>query len=273
VLSKVAGSYQHFKDYVVKPQGAPNEETLIRARNAASLSFTLQDVHGDVAKAERSFLKINQSATPIDPTEFMLIQARRKSNAIAARALMHAGEGHAYWGAFDDAAQKRIKALASEAYDDLFRPILEYPIRTVQLPAAGVALTSDSLDLVFNLMNYLNAVVDASTKKDPGKWRYPGGPNKTQIDLLDDSDGTLTLKFLQSVRRATKDVFGPGGGSLALHPGVYCYGATGRFLPTAFFGAIAFVQWLELHRRFDRFTSVRKGFEDFVIAYRYFINQ
>jgi hypothetical protein len=33
------------------------------------------------------------------------------------------------------------------------------------------------------------------------------------------------------------------------------------------------VQWLELHRLFDRFTSLRKKFEDFVISYRYFINQ
>jgi hypothetical protein len=230
-------------------------------------------VHGDVAKAERSFLKINQSATPIDPTEFMLIQARKKANAIAARALMHAGEGHAYWSAFDEADQKRIKALAREAYDDLFRPILEYPIRTVQLPAAGVALSSDSLDLVFNLVNYMNGVVDASTKKIPGIWRYPGGVNKSQIDLPDEKDGILTAKFLQVVRQTTKDVFGPGDGSLALHPGVYCYGATGRFLPTAFFGAIGFVQWLELHRRFDQFTKVRKNFENFVISYRYFINQ
>ena len=68
-------------------------------------------------------------------------------------------------------------------------------------------------------------------------------------------------------------MFGPGDGSLALHPGVYCYGATGRFLPTAFFAAIGFVQWLVLHRKFDRFTSVRKLFEDFLVSYRYFINQ
>ncbi len=273
VLSKVGGTYGRLKEYVISPQGAPTEEVLVRARNAASLSFTLQDVHGDVAKAERSFLRINQSATPIDPTEFMLIQSRRKSNAIAARALMHAGEGHAYWGAFEEAAQKRVKAVAAEAYEDLFKPILEYPIRTVQLPAGGLALTSDSLDLVFNLINHLNAVVDASTKKTPGVWRYPGGPNKTQIDLPDETDGTLTIRFLQAVKQATKAVFGPGAGSLAMHPGVYCYGATGRFLPTAFFAAIGFVQWLELHRKFDQFTSVRKQFEDFLVSYRYFINQ
>src|SRR5271169_3916315 len=33
------------------------------------------------------------------------------------------------------------------------------------------------------------------------------------------------------------------------------------------------VSLLELHRKFDRFTGLRNRFEDFVIAYRYFINQ
>jgi hypothetical protein len=91
--------------------------------------------------------------------------------------------------------------------------------------------------------------------------------------LGNDTDGAFTIKFIQEVRNSTRRVFGPGEGSLALHPGVYCYGATGRFLPTAFFGAIAFVQQLQLHRKFDQFTERRARFESFLIGHRHYINQ
>jgi hypothetical protein len=267
------GSYQRLKSYVLNPTAAPDEKSLLRARNMGSISITLQEVRGDVAKAERSFLKINQSATLIDPTELTMIQARRKPNAIAARALIHAGEGHQYWGSFNQDAQRSTKELAHAAYDDLFRPILEYPIRTVQLPAAGLALTPDSLDLVFNLVNSVNKAVDVSTKVKPGAWRFPTPDGVGQRDLEDDADGALTTAFVKKVRDATQRVFGPGKGSLALHPGVYCYGATGRFLPTAFFAAIEFVQDLLLHRRFDKFTEAREKFEEFLIGHRHYVNQ
>jgi hypothetical protein len=165
LITTQVGTYQRLKSYVLNPDGAPDTTALVRARNMGSISITLQDVRGDVAKAERSFLKINQSATLIDPTELTMIQARRQPNAIAARALIHAGEGHPYWGSFGDDAQTRIKSLAHETYDDLFRPILEYPIRTMQLPAAGLSLTPDSLDLVFNLVNYINRAVMHQRKR------------------------------------------------------------------------------------------------------------
>jgi len=86
LIAARVGSYQHLKSYVINPDGASDQNALLRARNMGSFSITLQDVRGDVAKAERSFLKINQNATPIDPTEFLMIQARRKPNAISARA-------------------------------------------------------------------------------------------------------------------------------------------------------------------------------------------
>lgn len=273
LLTKI-GSYQRLKSYVLNPASAPDETTLLRARNMGSISITLQEVRGDVTKAERSFLKINQSATLIDATELTMIQARRKPNAIAARALIHAGEGHKYWGTFSDEVQQTITDTAHAAYDDLFRPLLEYPIRTVQLPAAGLALTPDSLDLVFNLVNSLNKAVDVSTKDKPGIWRLIAPDGVTEKDLEDDKDGALTTAFLKRVRTATQLVFGAGKGSLALHPGVYCYGATGRFMPTAFFAAIEFVQ--DLHRQHDgffKFTAVRGKFEEFLIGHRHYMNQ
>jgi hypothetical protein len=273
-LMRQIGTYEDLKKYVKTPEGAPDQKALIRARNMGSVSITQQELRGDVAKAEKSFLKINQSATLIDATELTMIESRRKPNAIAARALVHAGRGHPYWGAFDEKTKALIQTLSQATYENLFNPILEYPIRTMQLPAAGLSLTPDSLDLVFNLVNHLNGATNPSTKKTPGAWKYPTADGKGLRDLDDDiKEGVVTTQFITKVRDATRLVFGPGKGSLSLHPGVYCYGATGRFLPTAFFTAIDFVRDLELHRRFARFTKVRAKFEDFLVGHRHYINQ
>ncbi|WP_159107128.1 DUF262 domain-containing protein [Azospirillum sp. B4] len=170
VVESRVGSYSEFKKYLQDPNGAPDSKTLLRARNMAAVSFTIQDVRGDVTNAERSFLKINQSATPIHPTELTMIQARKKPNALAARALLRAGSGHEYWWEFDDNTKKNIVSLARDIYENLFKPLLESPIRTLELPAAGQALTPDSLDLVFTLVNHINGAVDTSTV--PFRWRY-----------------------------------------------------------------------------------------------------
>jgi Protein of unknown function DUF262/HNH endonuclease len=272
LIASRVGSYQHLKGYVLKPEGAPNERALLRARNIGSLSITLQDVRGDVANAERSFLKINQSATPIDPTELIIIQARRKPNAIATRALVRSGVGHAYWGTFEQ-HKEEISKVARDVYDNLFKPLLEYPSRTLSLPAAGEALTADSLDLVFSLVNYVNGIEVSAGKKAGAVWKIKAKNGTPDRDLLDDVDGKETLNFLYAVKRETGDVFGGAAGSLALHPGVYCYGATGRFQPTAFFAAVEFVRFLALHKRFDSFTDGRARFENFIISYRHFMNQ
>ncbi|WP_159107127.1 HNH endonuclease signature motif containing protein, partial [Azospirillum sp. B4] len=272
VVESRVGSYSEFKKYLQDPNGAPDSKTLLRARNMAAVSFTIQDVRGDVTNAERSFLKINQSATPIHPTELTMIQARKKPNALAARALLRAGSGHEYWWEFDDNTKKNIVSLARDIYENLFKPLLESPIRTLELPAAGQALTPDSLDLVFTLVNHINGAVDTSTKKKPGNWKHKT-KSGTEEPLEDDKDGSMTLQFLQSVKDATRRVFGSDSGSLALHTSVYCYGATGRFQPTAFFAAIDFVDHLETHRAFDKFTAIRANFENFLIEYRHFINQ
>jgi hypothetical protein len=266
------GSYSNFKKYVQEPDGAPDEKTLLRARTMAAVGITIQDVRGDVANAERSFLKINQSATPIHPTELVMIQARKKPNALAARALLRAGRGHAYWGEFEDNVKRNIILLANDIYENLFKPLLDSPIRTLELPAAGQALTPDSLDLVFTLVNHLNHAVNVSTKKNPGRWKYKL-PSGEETDLPDDKDGSLTLIFMDSVKDSTTKVFGSAKGSLALYTSIYCYGATGRFQPTAFFAAIEFVKYLETHRAFDKFTISRAKMEDFLIEYRHFINQ
>jgi hypothetical protein len=61
----------------------------------------------DDKKAERAFITINQSAVPIDPTEFAILNARFKPNAIASRAIVRNGTGHKYWKEFSAEGQEK----------------------------------------------------------------------------------------------------------------------------------------------------------------------
>lgn len=252
-IANELGTYDTLKKYALKPDAAPDEVSLRRGRNMGSFTIDLQWVEGDAETAENSFYKINQSAARIEETELALIKARKKPNAISARALIRAGTGHKYWSSFKAATKTEIEKTAKEVYDNLFLPVLEYSIKTLDLPAADRGYTADSVAMIFDLVNFLN------------------GANEPA--LQDDTTGDATLKLLKNVKEAASRVFGPDPGSLGLHPGVYCYGATGRFQSTAFLAAIGFVQELEKRKSFARFTAHRKEFEEFLLRYRYFVNQ
>ena len=253
LLESQLGRYNDLKKYALKPEAAPDELSLRRGRNMGSFTITLQWVEGDAQTAETSFFKINQSASRIDETELSLIKARRKPNAIATRALIRAGTGHKYWSSFLPTTRIEVEGLAKSIYDNLFLPVLQYPIKTLDLPAADRGYTAGSVAMIFDLVNYLNRVQDGT--------------------IQNDSDGEETIKFLKTVKKAASRVFGPDPSSLGLHPGVYCYGATGRFQTAAFMAAIVFVQELEQRKQFDNFTQSRKAFEEFNVEYRYFVNQ
>jgi len=114
-----------------------NSPRLTRASRLGRVAITLQWVRGNAAKAEESFYKINQSASPVDKHELRLIQGRRNPSSIAARAILHAGAGHKYWSDFEFSIQKEIEAIASEINKLLFEPVYETPIKTPDLPLAG----------------------------------------------------------------------------------------------------------------------------------------
>ena len=66
-----------------------------------------QWVVGDADVALQSFLDINQRSVEIDPTERYMIEERKAPNVVAARALVSAGRGHAYWGGFRSSTRRR----------------------------------------------------------------------------------------------------------------------------------------------------------------------
>lgn len=255
-LMSEIGNYRDLIKYPSKPEAAPTPEALRRARNMGSFTITLQWVQGDARAAEKSFFRINQSAAEIDPTELELIKARRKPSAIATRALIRAGTGHKYWSNFSSENQHKIEELSSNIYKELFLPIIDYPIKTLDLPVAGNAYTAGTVKMIFDLVNHLNRKGDQDRDEPP-----------------EDDSGNKTIEYLSEIKKSASRVFGHSPGSLGLHPGVYCYGSTGKFNSVAFMAAIDFVDELYSEREFFNFTSIRSEFEEFLLKHRYYINQ
>ncbi|WP_082106471.1 GmrSD restriction endonuclease domain-containing protein [Micromonospora haikouensis] len=246
------------------------EKQIRLARNLSSFAVHLQWVVGEARKAEDSFYRINQHATPINQTELDIIKARRKPNAMAARAFIRAGTGHKYWSEFDASTQAKIERIAEEVYALIFKPDLEMPIRSADLPAGGQGYSADSLNMVFGLVNWVNGLKPEMWQRSED--RRSGGSVGSEV-LPDDRDGSVTIQFMQSVWRAASRIAGNGPASLGFHPAVYFYGSTGRFQPPAFVAAVEFALELERRRDLHKFTDVRSRFEDFLVKYNYFRNQ
>ncbi|GAA1819761.1 HNH endonuclease signature motif containing protein [Actinomadura chokoriensis] len=271
LIAERVGSYADLTMALRNPDRT-SKERLNLARNMTAFALTVQWVLGGAEKAETSFFKINQQAALINNIELDMIKARRKPNAVAARAFIRAGTGHKYWSTFDDATKSEIESIAKEVYDLIFTPDLDTQIRTSDLPAAGRGYSADSIQMLFELVNFVNEL-------SPDMWRQASlskrssTKNAARRPLEDDIDGQSTITFMRRVKRATSRVVGKHPGSLGLHPAVYFYSATGRFQASAFLAAIAFTRELEESRAFDKFTRVRMDFEEFLVEHQYFLNQ
>jgi Protein of unknown function DUF262/HNH endonuclease len=269
LIKESVGTYQQLKYVVQNPTSASSESLLMRARNMGTFKIDLQWVTGNSANAEASFFKINQSATPIDDTEFEMIKARHKPNALAARALIRAGTGHKYWSAFSENVRLEIEKIAREVYETLFKPVLETPIKTLDVPVAGKGYSADSVRMMFELVNFVNKPRVQNVEQIEQVRRKR---TSVKVVLPDDTDGSHTLAFLKSVKKAAARIAGQSPSSLGLHPVVYFYGATGKFLPTAFLAAVAFAEELDVANKLADFTGARYRFEEFLVAHREFMN-
>jgi hypothetical protein len=253
------GKYAALRGYAKVPATAPNEDALKRSRNINNFPIYLQWISGDAKAAEQSYVRINSTAVAIDRTEKRLIETRHQPNGIAARALLHSGAGYEYWGGFSSETKAKIKKLAVEISNQLIKPIADFPNVALNLPVQEKGHSAASVKNIYDLVAYLNPA------------RTIG---KNSVSPADDKDGVATLACLKKLKDGTSRTFTKENpGSLSLHPGVYCFGVTGKFIPKAFLGTIGFVNELEQKDRFYRFTKHRKNFEEFLIRHRYFLNQ
>lgn len=255
LIRKRIGSYEDFKLALTNPEKV-KPVIIQRAKNLSALAIQLQWVEGDANKAESSFFKINQQAAPINKTELILLESRKKPNCISARAIIRSGKGHKYWSGFTAENQLRVQELAKEINAILFAPPLQTPIKTLDIPIGGKVYSAQTLPLILDFVNITNNV----------------GENFKE-SLSDDLTGETTIKYLEKVRKIASRINSNKPSSLGLHPIVYFYSQDGRHKVASFYATIAFVMKLEETNQYQNFIAVRSNFEYFLLKYDYLIQQ
>lgn len=265
LVNKTVGAFVEYKAENANPGSNPSLTR--RARALAHVRIPLLWIKSQEAKkAERAFRTINRAAVQIDPTELRILQTRFTPSAIAARAIVRKASGHKYWHTFTDAGQASVERLGQSIYALLYSPPLQAPIRTVELPIAGHGYGSQTLPLIFDLVNIASGykVVDASKES----WR----------PLTDDSVPTTpdepgTIKALQRAEWLARLLSSTHSSSLGLHPAIYFYAANGRHQGTAVLATAQLVVDLERDDKLLEFALARAAFEDFLKDHKMFINQ
>jgi hypothetical protein len=255
-VRKIVGSYRDHLLAITDPDKVKSE-IVERAKDLGRLAVQLQWVKGDARKAEDSFFKINQEASPIDKTELVLLKQRHKPNCMAARAIRRSGTGHKYWSAFKSDKQHEIEQIAKEINDMFFTPPLRTPIKTLDLPVAGKLYSSQTLPLILNFVNIVNDIDEKDT-----------------ISISDDDDGEVTLQYLEKSKWIASRINSSNSGSLGLHPAVYLYSKDGMYKIASFYAVTALMLEFEKNSNLIKdFLSVRGDFEDILLEYDYFIPQ
>lgn len=237
-----------------------------RARSLANAQIPLLWVNGsDSKKAEKAFLKINQKAAVIDPTELKILGDRFKPSAIVARSIVRNAAGFKYWSQFSDEGRDKIEKTAREIYLLLYKPELNAPIKSIDLPVAGHGYGSQTLPLIFDFVNISNgfAVIDNSRSK--GK----------KVELAEHQPPVEkdTLAAIQNAVKIARLMSGDHPSSLGLHPAVYFYSSNGRHQPTAVLAMAQFLKDMIDRRGINTFCKHRKAFEEFLVAHKMYINQ
>ena len=248
LVEKEIGTYASYRD-AMKTMAYADARLKERLGGLAANSFIAQWVPAvDAAGAEKSFFKINQSPTPVDLIEKHILKARNSAVAIATRAINRGGVGHKYWGNFAPQVQRQVEEIGSSINEALYLPpIGTMPIKTSDVPVGGRGY--NSLPFVFDFVSLVNGV----GAKDP---------------LVADETGEETLRFLRATLNRVELITTIHPGSLGLHPLVYFYTRSGAFQPIAFLAMSQVMKRLSDADELDRFTDVRRAFEDFLMKHK-----
>ncbi|QQP88616.1 DUF262 domain-containing protein [Skermanella sp. TT6] len=214
--------------------------------------------NADHDKAEKSFFRINQGGTKIDPTERRILNARGSATALAARAILRSGTGHNYWKSFEVENREKIEELGGQIYKLLFEPGLELPVRTLDVPLAGQGYGPHVLPFLFDLVNLTNdvAVKDSSYKRS--------GDDE---GMIKDEDGGKTIEYLIKTRSILWRICSNHASSLGLHPALYFYSHGGVFQTTALLSIIHLFKGFQT-ADFIHFAQIRGKFEEFLMVHR-----
>lgn len=255
LIRRRIGSYSDFKLALSNPEKV-SQTIQKKAKNLGALAIQLQWVDGGASKAENSFFKINQQAAPIDKTELILLESRKKPNCVAARAIIRSGKGHKYWSTFSGEYQRALQELAQEVNSVLFAPKLETPIKTLDIPIGGKVYSAQTLPLILDFVNIVNDI-----------------PSDFKTSVNDDLTGESTINLLKLTRKIAWRINSNHASSLGLHPIVYFYSHEGRHKVASFYATVSFVKELEKKSSLDDFIKVRAKFENILLQNDHLIQQ
>jgi hypothetical protein len=224
-----------------------------RAQVVATRALPLQWIQGNAAAAESSFYKINSQGTPLDETETLLIRNRHRPIAIGARAIVRAGSGHKYWSAFTPEHIQEIERVTAQMYDDVFKPEVDEPVKTLELPIGGSVSPVDALGLLIEFLGIAGT-------------RQPGIKSIEQYP--EDQTGEGTVAVLRNAYEVLNRISGKKAGSLGLHPAIYFYNEKAKYSRFLFLAVVTIVQEKLRNNNsewFRQFTSARAMVEQFLI--------
>ncbi len=133
----------------------------------------------------------------------------------------------------------------------IFEPPLQYPIKTLDLPAGGTVYSAPALRMVYD---FVGLSVGATSPED-------------------DEHGVRTIEYLTRCRRVMQLLLSNHASSLGLHPAVYFYSWTGKQQPILFLTMASLIVEWERARQLPLFITCGKGFETFLMSNRSLLNQ
>ena len=252
LVNAKVGSYQETKNAGMYPDNSPEQ----LARQASRISFREIDAqwirNATIEQARAAFFRINQGGVKIEQTELRILRSGNSPVAIASRAITRAGVGHQYWSKLEDEnARDAVPKLGEEIYKLLFDPPLKTPIRTLEIPMAGLGYGAHVLPFVFEVVNTANRLQD-----------------RRNTDVAEpDTVGQATHLMLKKTRRAIELLCSNKPPSLGLHPALYFYTSGGEFHPAALNNAMEWFMDLEDTGKIRSFLKVRREFEGLLLSH------
>lgn len=251
LVERTVGRYSDLCKLV---ESTGNDLASKRAKTLFKRKLLLQWVKGSPDVAESSFYKINSLGAPLDNTERMLIENRKKPIAIAARAILRGGTGHKYWSDFSmSTCKEQSVSLGKAVHDLMFEPESEDPLKTLDVPIGGPVSPLDALALLVDFLTLASNRSEAIKKIG---------------EYEDDKTGEATVEVLRRALEVMQRITGNSNGSLGLHTAVYFYTDKGKHNKQLFLGIVHLIA--EKLRNndsnfFKKFTKVRPQIERFLI--------
>lgn len=252
LVDKRIAPYREIRHAASNPD-TTNSDQVRLARRLSAYSITIQWVSGDAKKVEEAFKKINQKAAPIDKTELLLIDNRKKPNAIAARAVHHAGKGNEYWKIFPDEQKSIIQSQGNDIFNLLFLPNDRDYIKNFEAPVGGLVQSANALPMILEFINTAN--------------EFSGN-----VNLPEDHDGQKTALYLKKSLNLAKRITGMHPSSLGLHSFVYFYSPTGKHQPVLFQAICSMISTWSTDKFID-FTRIRKDYEEYIVENKRLVSQ